>query len=84
MTDQTKSREFDEKSIANGRDIGDRYLPFVEGARTQFNKDTELIERLQKQVEIMKAALLFECGNWCAEQNPCNSKEALKEVEKLK
>lgn len=36
-------------------------------------------EIVKKLVE----ALEFECGNRCAEQNPCNAKEALKEIGEL-
>jgi hypothetical protein len=40
-----------------------------------FNQALELLFPLVE-------ALKFECGNRCAEQNPCNAKEALAELEK--
>ncbi len=36
------------------------------------------ITKLRKQVKDYEQALEFECGNRCAEQNPCNAREALK------
>ena len=37
---------------------------------------TDLKAKYQKAIEALK----FECGNRCAEQNPCNAKETLAEL----
>lgn len=39
-------------------------------------RDADLKAKYQKAVEALK----FECGNRCAEQNPCNAKETLAEL----
>jgi hypothetical protein len=31
-------------------------------------------------LEIAVSALQFECGNRCAEQNPCNAKDAIQQI----
>lgn len=38
----------------------------------------------QEQASKLAEALEFECGNRCAEQNPCNAKQALAEFDKFK
>ena len=38
-----------------------------------------LIKMLTKAVDGLK----FECGDRCAEQNPCNSKDVLRELEQI-
>jgi hypothetical protein len=34
---------------------------------------------LLPEIQKLREALEFECGNRCAEQNPCNAKEVLRE-----
>lgn len=51
-------------------------------ASTAYHQD-ELVKR-DKQLEVAKKALEFECGNRCAIGiNLCNAREALEEMEKV-
>lgn len=43
----------------------------------------EAVTELTRKIEVARMALALECGNRCnAEYNPCNAREALKEIEK--
>lgn len=45
---------------------------------------TSKIQALQAEIEILRRGLEFECGNRCAQQNPCNAKETLAEADQVR
>lgn len=44
----------------------------------------ELDKEQSALLNLAVAALEFECGNRCAEQNPCNAKDALEKIKKAR
>ncbi len=69
-------------------ELANEHIEYVEASGLEFHAggDTRLAQgalRLIQALEVADAALEFECGNRCAEQNPCNAKDARAEIERI-
>lgn len=50
---------------------------------SDYDKLENINIRLNKQLKVAIKALEFECGNRCANQNPCNARETLNKIKEI-
>ncbi len=48
-----------------------------------FIRDTADLKLAVEVIEVLIESLKFECGNRCAEQNPCNAKVSIRMIDAL-